>query len=348
MSMDLRVKQLTPGRYGDWDNYVDNMPNASIYHHTQWINIIEKNLKQRCVFLFVEQADAQIVGVLPLVRLKSPLFGQFFVSMPYFNYGGVLSDNEKAKALLIAEAVKISEKSQADYLQFRETDESGIDSFVAKTDKVNMILDLPESAEALGKSIGSKRRSQIKRPQRENVKSVFGQEELLDDFYQVFCTNMRDLGTPVYAKSFFRAMLKTFDKQASICVVYWDEKPVSTGFLIRYKDRMEIPWASTVRYANKISINMYLYWEILCWSIEQGCKQFDFGRSSVDAGTYKFKKQWGALPQQCYWYNWAPEGKEIPNLSPSNSKFDLAITLWQKLPLWVTKLIGPALVRNLP
>ena len=93
---------------------------------------------------------------------------------------------------------------------------------------------------------------------------------------------------------------------------------------------------------------MYLYWQILSYAIEHDFKQFDFGRSTVDAGTYKFKKQWGAEPLQCYWYHWVPEGGEIPNLSPSSSKFDLAIKVWQKLPLAVTKLIGPPIVRNLP
>lgn len=346
--MSVVVKQLTPEFYDKWDEYVATHENASIYHQSRWIKVISASLKQCCIFLYAENLDGKICGVFPLVELNSLVFGRFMVSMPYFNYGGVLTDSVDVRDQLLNEATKIGSSQKIDYLQIRETDDSLVDQFVTKTDKVNMILTLPESAEALGKSIGSKRRSQIKRPQRENVRVEFGGEALLDDFYHVFCINMRDLGTPVYSRDFFLSILQSFKEEAHLCVVYWDDKPVSTGFLIRHKDQMEIPWASTIRYANRISINMYLYWEILSWSIAQGCKHFDFGRSTVDAGTYKFKKQWGAQPQQCYWYNWVPEGKELPNLSPSNSKFDLAIKIWQKLPLWFTKIIGPILVRNLP
>jgi FemAB-related protein (PEP-CTERM system-associated) len=220
--------------------------------------------------------------------------------------------------------------------------------FHLSTHKVNMILDLPESQDALGKSIGSKRRSQIKRPIREGVSHKIGGKELLDHFYDVFCQNMRDLGTPVYSKKLFADILTTFEANARICVVYWEGKPVSTGFLMHYKDRLEIPWASTVRYANRISVNMYLYWQILSYAIEEGFKQFDFGRSSIDAGTYKFKKQWGAQPHQCYWYHYVPEGKALPDLSPDNESFGLAIKIWQKLPIGITKLIGPHIVKAIP
>jgi FemAB-related protein (PEP-CTERM system-associated) len=176
---------------------------------------------------------------------------------------------------------------------------------------------------------------------KEGVSHRVGQAELLGDFYQVFCENMRDLGTPVYSKSFFANILETFKDNCTLCIVYWQGEPVSAGFLIRHKDRMEIPWASTLSYANRISVNMYLYWQILSYAIETGCSEFDFGRSTVDEGTYRFKKQWKAEPQQCYWYHWVPEGGELPNLSPSNEKFDLAIKMWKKLPLPIANTLGP-------
>ena len=270
------------------------------------------------------------------------------VSMPYFNYGGPVADNEHITNVLMAEAVRLSEHKRTKYMQFRSQDESTEVPMQTRTDKVNMVLTLPESAEALGKLIGSKRRSQIKRPQRENVKAIFGGLELLDDFYSVFCVNMRDLGTPVYAKSFFKAILTQFPEDAHVCVVYWDDKPVSTGFLLRYRDGIEIPWASTLREANRISINMYLYWEVLTWAIACGAKTFDFGRSTIDAGTYKFKKQWGAKPSQCYWHHYVSTGQKLPNLSPSNHSFSLAIKIWQKLPLPLTNRLGPMIVKNLP
>jgi FemAB-related protein (PEP-CTERM system-associated) len=241
-----------------------------------------------------------------------------------------------------------AEQNQVSHIQYRESFERTENKLPVSTSKVNMILKLPETADALGKLIGSKRRSQIKRPIKEGVSHKIGKAELLDDFYQVFCENMRDLGTPVYGKSFFENILETFKEHCTICVVYWQGKPVSSGFLITYKGRMEIPWASTLSYANRISVNMYLYWQILSNAIETGCKEFDFGRSTIDEGTYRFKKQWKSEPQQCYWYHWVPEGGELPNLSPSNAKFDLAIKMWKKLPLPIANTLGPFLVKNLP
>ena len=268
--------------------------------------------------------------------------------MPFFNYGGVIADNAEITTTLNNYLQTQAEKTKVSHIQYRESIERIENVLPVSTSKVNMVLQLPDSAEALGKLIGSKRRSQIKRPIKEGVSHKIGKAELLDDFYQVFCENMRDLGTPVYGKSFFENILETFKEHCTICVVYWQGKPVSSGFLITYKGRMEIPWASTLSYANRISVNMYLYWQILSYAIETGCNEFDFGRSTIDEGTYRFKKQWKSEPQQCYWYHWVPEDGELPNLSPSNAKFDLAIKIWKKLPLKVANTLGPLLVKNLP
>jgi serine/alanine adding enzyme len=331
-----------------WDAYVEQHEDGTLYHKIAWASLIKRTLGQKPRYIIAKNFSGTVVGVLPLVNLKSMAFGNFLVSMPYFNYGGVLADNAEVSTALVNAATRLADSLKVSHVQFRCTEESMPSDLHLSTHKVNMILDLPESQEALGKSIGSKRRSQIKRPIREGVSHRIGGKELLDDFYDVFCQNMRDLGTPVYSKKLFADILNTFEANARICVVYWEGKPVSTGFLMHYKNKLEIPWASTVRYANRISVNMYLYWQILSYAIEEGFKQFDFGRSSIDAGTYKFKKQWGAQPHQCYWYHYVPEGKALPDLSPDNESFGLAIKVWQKLPIGVTKLIGPHIVKAIP
>ena len=349
----VSISIVTPEQFTLWDSYVDQHPCGTLYHKIDWLTLIETTLKQQGCYFIAIDAQQQVVGLLPIINLNSWLFGNYMVSMPYFNYGSTLADNAEVEQALVEAAIAEGKKRKVSHIQFRNTELNkgrceALSDMPASTQKVNMVLDLPETPELLGKAIGSKRRSQIKRPIREGVSHQFGGVELLDDFYEVFCQNMRDLGTPVYSKGFFQRILETFPNNTLICMVYWQGKPVSTGFLMHYKNRMEIPWASTVRYANRISVNMYLYWQILSYAIEAEFAQFDFGRSTIDAGTYKFKKQWGAQPEQCYWYHWVPEGGELPNLSPSSSKFDLAIKVWQKLPLAITKLIGPPIVRNLP
>ncbi len=346
--LNITIHQLDAENTQRWDDYIDQSSDASIYHLSAWKNLIETTFNHQCYYFYALNENNEICGVLPSVNLKSRLFGNYIVSMPFFNYGGVLADSQEISECLNTRLQEQASDNQVSHIQYRESSERLQNLLPVSTSKVNMILQLPETPEALGKLIGSKRRSQIKRPIKEGVSHKIGKAELLDDFYQVFCENMRDLGTPVYGKPFFENILETFQEHCFICIVYWQGKPVSAGFLIRYKDRMEIPWASTLSYANRISVNMYLYWQILSYAIEIGCSEFDFGRSTVDEGTYRFKKQWKSEPQQCYWYHWVPEGGELPNLSPSNAKFDLAIKLWKKLPLPIANTLGPFLVKNLP
>lgn len=344
----LNITIVDHSNLDQWDDYVNQHSNATIYHLSQWHHLISRVFKHQCYYIVARNQNSDICGVLPWVNVKSKLFGNNLISMPYFNYGGPLADTNEIATALVKYSLTLAQQQHIEYVQLRDDSDRFSSLLDASTNKVNMILQLPETPELLGKAIGSKRRSQIKRPIREGVSHKFGGLELLDDYYEVFCLNMRDLGTPVYSKAFFETILKTFADKALLCVVYWQDKPVSTGFLLSHNGRMEIPWASTVRYANRISVNMYLYWQILSYAIEQGYQSFDFGRSTIDAGTYKFKKQWGAEPQQCYWYHWVPEGKTLPDLSPSNAKFELAIKVWQKLPLGFTKFIGPLIVKNLP
>ena len=191
-------------------------------------------------------------------------------------------------------------------------------------------------------------RAQIKRSQRESLEIDFGGEELIDDFYAVYSRNMRDLGTPVYGVSFFGEIISRFSEDCHIAVVRRNNKPVATGFLLGYQGTLEIPWASTLRAANRYSANMFLYWEILCFAIRNQYNYFDFGRSTVNAGTYNFKKQWGALEKQLYWHYWLQDAGDLPMINPSNPKYKLLISIWKRLPVAIANSIGPLVVKNLP
>ena len=159
---------------------------------------------------------------------------------------------------------------------------------------------------------------------------------------------MRELGTPVYPKSFFKNILETFQESAWICSVYKDEEPVASGFLFGFKDRLDIPWASSKREYDRFNPNMLLYWNSLKFACENGYRIFDFGRSTPGEGTYKFKEQWGAKPIQLYWHYWLKNNGPLPELNPKNPKYQMAIKIWQKLPVAVTRFIGPMIVKNIP
>lgn len=332
--------------YTSWNHYAMQNKAASLYHKAEWRDLIKKTFGHNGYYLYASDQNNVIKGILPLIHMKSRLFGEFFISMPYFNYGGAIADHPDIENLLMSAADKHAATIPDVHIEYRDDIAHG--NYPARTDKVNMILPLPPRKQDLWESFTPKLRAQIKRPQRENIEVMHGHFELLDDFYYVFARNMRDLGTPVYGKSLFHNILNTFYGQSRILIVRLDNKPVAAAFLLSHRDTLEIPWASSIHSVNHLSVNMLMYWEILSFAVEEGFKYFDFGRSSKEAGTYKFKKQWGAEPKQIYWQYWLPEGKQMPSLNPNNPKFNLAINIWRRLPIAITKLIGPGIVKNLP
>ncbi len=343
----ISIERIGDEVAAEWDAYVNRCPQASIYHFYLWRKLIRDLFGHESHYFVARGGDGRICGVLPAVRLRSLLFGDFMVSMPYFNYGGPAADSSAIAQALNEAAARCAESLGVSHLELRCTAPVMAD-WPTRTDKVAMLLELPDSAEALSKRLGAKVRSQIKRPIREGAVAVSGGAELLDDFYAVFSRNMRDLGTPVYSRAFFATILEALGPKAKLFAVRLNGSPVAASFVIRHRDSLEVPWASSLREANPIGVNMLLYWSMLEYACAEHCTVFDFGRSTVDAGTYRFKKQWGAQPHQLHWQYWMRGGGAPPMLNPSNPKYRLAVSVWRRLPLAVTNRLGPLLVRNLP
>jgi FemAB-related protein (PEP-CTERM system-associated) len=211
-----------------------------------------------------------------------------------------------------------------------------------------MILDLVGNEDTQWNGFNAKLRNQIRKAQKSGLRFAIGQGELLDGFYEVFARNMRDLGTPVYAKNFFQHVLTSFPDCTRVLAIYYEQRMIAAGIAIWFRDVIEIPWASSVGDYKALCPNNMLYWEAIKFAISSGFKKFDFGRSTPNEGTFNFKKQWGALPVQLYWQYLLDDGQAIPHLSPSNPKYRAAIRVWQNLPVPVTKLLGPLIVQNIP
>jgi FemAB-related protein (PEP-CTERM system-associated) len=331
----------------EWDDFVDASADAEAYHPYRWRSVYERVFGHRCLYLIARDKGGAVTGVLPLVQLKSVLFGNFLVSLPCFNYAGSLASDETVRGALIEAAAAAAKDAGAGHVELRHRARVSL-NLPYRDDKVSMLLDLPDSSEALWNGFSSKLRAQVRRPGKEGATSEDGGVELLDEFYAVFSRNMRDLGTPVYPKQLFSEILETFPEQSRVFVVKLDGKSCAAGFTFGFRGCLEIPCASALREFNRVSVNMLLYWSVLQHAISAGYKQFDFGRSTVDAGTYRFKKQWGARPEQLRWHYSLPSGAALPALNPQNPKFRLATRLWQKLPVSVANILGPRIVRHLP
>ena len=330
-----------------WDRYVNGQPHATGYHLAAWRQVISRSFGHPCFYFMAIDEQGEVKGVLPLVYLSSRLFGKFLVSLPYLNYGGVLADDQDARDALVAAAVAQAQKLKVSHVELRHETSFGVD-WPCKDNKVSMRIPLPQRYEDLMKSFPPKLRSQVRRGEKENMISRVGGIELLDDFYRVFSKNMRDLGTPVYGKQWFREILAAFPKDAKICVVSLQEKPLAAGLVYGFRSTLEIPWASSDRSYAKLAPNMMLYGSVLRYACEHGYRCFDFGRSSKDSGTYRFKEQWGAKPTQLYWYYWLQDNGPLPELNPQNTKYQLAIQVWQRLPVPLTEILGPMIVKYLP
>jgi serine/alanine adding enzyme len=193
-------------------------------------------------------------------------------------------------------------------------------------------------------------RSQVKRAQREGVECRTGTgAALLDGFYGVFAENMRDLGTPVYPKRFFRTILERFGQHCQLVVIESNGEPWAAAFLVFWRGGAEVPWASCRARAKPLGANMKLYWELLSHAIDRGCTSFDFGRSTVDSGTYRFKQQWGAQPVPLHWYRWERRGSgQTAGGEEKGKAMRLATAIWQRLPAPVANTLGPFISGALP
>jgi FemAB-related protein (PEP-CTERM system-associated) len=330
-----------------WDSFVQSAQDSTPYHQFKWKTIIAKSFGHQCYYLGAVNNNGEWQGVLPLVHMRSKLFGNFLISVPFVNYGGLLYKDDSAASFLLEEAERLRRSLGATHIELRHAGRS-LPGIPTREHKVTMLLDLAADVEGQWRAFNAKLRNQIRKAEKSGLQVVVGRLELLDGFYEVFAHNMRDLGTPVYGKSFFRNILDTFSDTTTIFAVYHETKMIAAGIGSWFKSSMEIPWASSISDYKMLCPNNMLYWEAIRFAIRSGFKRFDFGRSTPNEGTYNFKKQWGAKPVQLYWQYLVDGHKKIPNLSPSNPRYQVAIRIWQRLPVPATKVLGPMIVRNIP
>lgn len=328
------------------DAYISRQPSASAYHRPMWLDVIRRSFGHETRMLAVD-SDQGVVGVLPLVFFRSRLFGRFAVSMPFFNYGGVLASSPEAEAALLQRAIEETRQAGGAHLELRHTQQR-FPALTPRRHKVAMFLPLAPSPDAQWQALDRKLRNQVRKAEKSGLEVTIGGVELVGDFYTVFCRNMRDLGTPVYSRTFFEEVLRAVSQRGRVFVVRHQGRPVAASITHVHGGTMEVPWASAIRDFNPLCANVLLYWEMLKYATTEGLKTFDFGRSSPDAGTFHFKRQWGAIPQPLVWEYWSAAPGEARDLSPSNTQFGLAIRLWQRLPVGVASFIGPHVVRNIP
>ena len=326
-----------------WDRFATGRPDANGYHAWRWRDVFERAFGHEPIYL-AARVDGEIVGILPLVFIDSFLFGRTLTSLPFVNYGGIVADSDAAAAALLDAATRLALERNCRHIELRHVARR-FPELPAKQHKVAMRLRVDVG---IWDRLDRKVRNQIRKSRKSRLMVTRGGVELADDFYTVFARNMRDLGTPVYARRFFDEVVRTFPDHTRYHVVRLGDVPVAAGLTYRTNTGTELPWASSIRDHNNLCPNHLLYWSVIQGAIDDRSNVVDFGRSSPGEGPYKFKEQWGAEPRLLHWEYRLMSGTTMPNASPTNPRFRLAIGLWKRLPLAIAGRIGPHIVRGIP
>lgn len=335
-------------RLPDWEtHYLHSEHSHNIAMHPRWLRVLPRSLGH-VPYCLEASVDGECQGLLPLCLVKSLAFGSHLVGLPFLNTGGVAVHDSDVATKLIDAAVDLANELNVRQLQLRH--ERKIDHPAlteSLTSKVHMRLKLPPRLGPLWDGLDPKVRNQVRKAEKNGVVVRWGRDDLLPAYYHVFSQNMRDLGTPVYSRSLFAAILAEFPEQTQICAAYLGDRPVAAALLMHGLGTTEVPTASSLRAYNRSNANMLMYWNLLRSAVERGQHTFDFGRCTIDGSTYRFKKQWGASQEPAIWQYYVRKGSAL-ELRPENRRFQLASHIWSRLPIWLANRVGPWLVRGIP
>ena len=340
---NVNICQLTDSEIDTWNQYAHISADATFFHLAEWRNIFEQVLGHRAYYLMAK-VDGEIVGIFPLVHVKSRLFGSALISVPFSVYGGVLANNAQISTALTQHALKLGKELHVDYVEVREIRDTGLD-WPAKDLYVTFRKSLFPTEEENFKAIPRKQRAMVRKAIDSGLTSEW--DKNIDRFYAMYSESVRNLGTPVLAKKYYRALFETFADKCTVLTILSDGNPVASVLNFYFKDQVLPFYGGGTAAARACKANDFMYWELMRLSVAQGVKVFDFGRSKNGAGSFRFKKHWGFEPEPLYYRFHLVNAKQMPDLSPVNPKFQLAVKMWQKLPLPISRTLGPIIARNL-
>lgn len=332
-----------------WRDYIGRRTDAALYHREHWRGILAESFGHRVRYLMA-RSHGRTCGVLPLFEMRSWLFGHFLVSLPFVNYGGILADSPEHADALASAAISLARATGARHVEIRQTgDQLALDPdrWQLRQHKAALVVELDEGVDALWAGLASRLRGKIRKAGKSGAVFSVNDAGALGDFHRVFALNMRNLGTPTHGPAFFDNVLRRQDG-ARLLLVHRDGQPVAGALALRAGHRLELPWICSDYAHAGANVNEYLYWKAIEWAVETGARELDLGRSSFDAGTFRFKKQWNPAVRPLSWYYWLAAGDKLPELNPHNPRYALAVRCWKRLPVAVANMAGPAIVRNIP
>jgi len=343
MHSAMEIKTLDNLSKARWDAFVDSQPRATFFHKAGWREVIETAFGHPAHFLYAEE-NGEIVGILPLGHVKSALFGNALVSTPFCVYGGIVSVSEPARLALDTAACELGRALRVDHLELRNI-QPAAGSRPVKELYVTFRKQLDPDPEKNLLAIPRKQRAMVRKGMASGLGSVIDAGP--DRFYDVYAESVRNLGTPVFGKKLFKVLLDVFGEDCEILSVEHQGRAVSSVMNFYFRDEVLPYYGGGTSDARELYANDFMYWEVMRRAVGRGVRVFDYGRSKIGTGSYRFKTHWGFEPTPLHYEYELVEAKHIPDVNPLNPKYKMLIAAWKRLPLPVSKLIGPFLARNL-
>lgn len=329
-----------------WDAYVLQHPEGTLFHLTSWKRAIEREFGFESRYLAAE-SNGQIRGILPVFLVSNWIQGPTLISTPFAVYGGVCASDADASIALRDFACRMAVEEGVNYLELREARHTFGDGFLTKELYVTFERPLTKDPEELIRSFPKDTRYMIRKAQKSGLCAVTDNRQL-DTFHEIYAESVRNLGTPVFSKRFFRTLLEEFGEAARITIVRRESKALSGVLSFRFRDAILPYYGGSRSEGRQFAANNFMYWEMLRNACEEGLHTFDFGRSKLGTGSYFFKTQWNMRERPLPYQYYLVKGRRLPNFSPVNPRFKVATDVWKRIPLPITKALGPSLVRLFP
>ncbi|NND60399.1 MAG: FemAB family PEP-CTERM system-associated protein [Gammaproteobacteria bacterium] len=326
-----------------WDAYVARQPDASFFHRFGWQRVIRDAFGHRAYFL-VAQRDGVINGILPLVHLRSLLFGNSLISMPFCVYGGIVADDDDVREALRREGMSVARELGVDCLELRHRQRQFAD-WPAKDLYVTFRKEIADNDEENLMAIPRKQRAMIRKAQKTGLVSEVSDD--LDTFYAMYSESVRNLGTPVFSRRYFDILREEFGDEVELLVVREQSTAVAAVMSFYHRDEVLPYYGGGTTRARATKANDFMYWELMRLATSRGIRVFDYGRSKQGTGSYRFKKHWGFTPEPLHYEFGLVNAAEMPDISPANPRYRMFIAAWKRLPLPVSRILGPMLARDL-
>lgn len=341
----MRIERLEDDEGGRrWDAWVAPRT-RTVTDLFAWRAVVREAYGLGSHFFVAVDDEGRTRGGLALYEVRHPLLGHYLATAAFANDGGLYYDDARARDLLLAEAKRICAERRASHVVIRTRGED-LPGFTPDHRYHTAVVDLEGGAAALWKRLPGTTRNQVRRGQKEGFEIRAGPAEI-EPFHRVFHAHMRELGSPAHALRYYELIAKHLGEHAHFIVVRDGDTVVAGALLFTINDTAANLQTVALREYNRRCPNYLLYWHMLETSCEAGCTRFDMGRSVEGGGNLRFKENWNPEVSPLSYNYHLRTLKEVPFADPRNPRYRLPIAVWRRLPLRLTRALGPRLISGL-